>query len=180
MPATRITMPIFLQHITDVIVCAQESLSLSLMLCTDQTTGGSVSCSTMMNPMQMRMRERLVSTIRQHTPFVLGQKGLGADMVSTARPAFIVFLDLTVLIPLALVMLVPALLTLFPLEQNTNFSTSNVAREVYGEDGTGSGTDRIMNFNVYMKPVSFHLLHCQSPFSLMVINTSDLSAVFGL
>ena len=82
----------------------------------------------MMNPMQMRMRDRLVSTIRQHTPFVLGQKGLGADMVSTARPAFIVFLDLTVLMPLALVMLVPALLTLFPLEQNTNFSKSNVAR----------------------------------------------------
>ena len=93
-PKTRMTMPIF------------------------HTTGGSVSWRTMMKPMQMRMRDRLVSTIRQQTPLVLGQKGLGADMVSTARPAFIVFLDLTVLIPLALVMLVPALLTLFPLELN--------------------------------------------------------------
>ena len=36
-------------------------------------------------------------------------------MVSTARPAFIVFLDLTVLRPLAAVMLVPLLRTLFPL-----------------------------------------------------------------
>ena len=75
-----------------------------------------MSCSTMMKPMQMRMSERFVRTIRQQTPLVLGQKGLGADMVSTARPAFIVFLDLTVLMPLALVILVPALLTLLPLK----------------------------------------------------------------
>ena len=47
--------------------------------------------------------------------FVLGQNGLGADIVSTARPAFIVFLDFMVLSPLAAVMLVPLLLTLFPL-----------------------------------------------------------------
>ena len=51
---------------------------------------------------------------------MLGQKGLGADMVSTARPAFIVFLDLTVLMPLALVILVPALLTLLPLKWRKN------------------------------------------------------------
>ena len=79
-----------------------------------------MSCSTMMKPMQMRMSERFVSTIRQQTPLVLGQKGLGADMVSTARPAFIVFLDLTVLMPLALVILVPALLTLLPLKWRKN------------------------------------------------------------
>ena len=46
---------------------------------------------------------------------MLGQNGLGADIVSTARPAFIVFLDFMVLSPLAAVMLVPLLLTLFPL-----------------------------------------------------------------
>ena len=66
--------------------------------------------------MQMRMRDKFVRTMRQQTPLVLGQKGLGADMVSTARPAFMVFLDLTVLIPLAAVMLVPLLLTLFELK----------------------------------------------------------------
>ena len=85
------------------------------MFLTDHTTGGSWSWSTMMKPIQMRMMERLVRTMRQHTPLVLGQNGLGADMVSTARPAFMVFLLLTVLMPLAAVMLVPLLLTLFPL-----------------------------------------------------------------
>ena len=35
---------------------------------THQTTGGSVSWRTMINPMQMRMRERLVRTIKQQTP----------------------------------------------------------------------------------------------------------------
>lgn len=80
-----------------------------------QTTGGSVSWRTIINPMQMRMRERFVRTIRQQTPFVLGQNGLGADIVSTASPAFIVFLLLTVLSPLAPVMLVPLLLTLLML-----------------------------------------------------------------
>ena len=60
-----------------------------------------------MKPMQTRMRARLARTIRQQTPLVFGQKGLGADMVSTARPAFIVFFDLTVLIPLAVVRAVP-------------------------------------------------------------------------
>jgi len=68
-----------------------------------------------MKPMQMRIKDKLVRTMRQQTPLVLGQKGLGADMVSTARPAFMVFLDLTVLIPLAPVMAVPLLLTLLPL-----------------------------------------------------------------
>ena len=67
--------------------------------------------------MQIRISDRLVRTIRQQTPFVLGQNGLGADIVSTASPAFIVFLDLTVLIPLAAVMFVPLLLTLFPLNK---------------------------------------------------------------
>ena len=86
------------------------------MTVTDHTTGGSWSWSTMMKPIQMRMMERLVRTMRQQTPLVLGQNGLGADMVSTARPAFMVFLLLTVLMPLAAVMLVPLLLTLFPLE----------------------------------------------------------------
>ena len=118
-------MPIFLQHYSHCL-CSESRV---IVIATDHTTGGSVSCSTMMNPMQMRMRDRLVSTIRQQTPLVLGQKGLGADMVSTARPAFIVFLDLTVLIPLALVMLVPALLTLFPLELNEKLN--NVAFSIY-------------------------------------------------
>ena len=76
-----------------------------------------MSCKTIINPMQIRISDRLVRTIRQQTPFVLGQNGLGADIVSTASPAFIVFLDLTVLIPLAAVMFVPLLLTLFPLNK---------------------------------------------------------------
>ena len=57
----------------------------------------------------------LTSNASPDLTFVLGQKGLGADIVSTARPAFMVFLDLTVLSPLAAVMLVPLLLTLLPL-----------------------------------------------------------------
>jgi len=80
-----------------------------------QITGGSVSWRTMMNPMQIRIKDRFVRTMRQQTPRVLGQNGFGADMVSTARPAFMVFFDLTVLIPLAPVMAVPLLFTLFPL-----------------------------------------------------------------
>ena len=82
-PKTRMTIPMF------------------------QMTGGSVSWSTMMKPMQMRIRARFARTIRQHTPLVFGQNGLGADMVSTANPAFIVFFDFTVLIPLAAVIAVP-------------------------------------------------------------------------
>ena len=35
---------------------------------THQTTGGSVSWRTIINPMQMRMRERLERTIKQQTP----------------------------------------------------------------------------------------------------------------
>ena len=102
-PKTRMTMPIF------------------------HTTGGSVSWRTMMKPMQMRMRDKLVSTIRQHTPLVLGQNGLGADMVSTARPAFMVFLDLTVLIPLAFVRAVPLLFALLPLGMITDGDDHNPA-----------------------------------------------------
>ena len=41
---------------------------LSKSFSTHQTTGGSVSWRTMINPMQMRMRERLVRTIKQQTP----------------------------------------------------------------------------------------------------------------
>ena len=78
-----------------------------------------MSWRTIINPMQMRMRDKFVRTMRQQTPLVLGQKGLGADMVSTASPAFVVFLDLTVLIPLAVVMFVR---TLFPLQGGTSWS----------------------------------------------------------
>ena len=46
----------------------------------------------MMNPMATRMRARLTKTMRQQTPLVLGQKGLGADMVSTTTPALVEFL----------------------------------------------------------------------------------------
>lgn len=68
-----------------------------------------------MKPIQMRIRAKFARTIRQHTPRVFGQKGLGADIVSTARPAFIVLFDLTVDIPLAPVSAVPLLFTLRPL-----------------------------------------------------------------
>ena len=63
----------------------------------------------MMKPIQRRMKEMLVRNMRQQTLLVLGQNGLRADMVSTARPASKVFLLLTVL--MAAVMLVPLLLT---------------------------------------------------------------------
>ena len=109
-PNTRITIPMFLQK-------HKVSVNFKNMgwICY-QTTGGSVSWRTMMNPIQIRMRDKLVRTIRQQTPFVFGQNGFGADMVSTARPAFMVFLDFTVLIPLALVNAVPLLFTLLPLK----------------------------------------------------------------
>ena len=47
---------------------------------------------------------------------VSGQKGFGADIVSTASPAFIVFLDLRVLPVLPAVRCVPVLFKLFPLK----------------------------------------------------------------
>ena len=56
------------------------------------TNVGSCSCRTMMNPMATKMMARLTSTIRQQTPLVLGQNGLGADIVSTTTPAFVVLL----------------------------------------------------------------------------------------
>ena len=58
---------------------------------TYHTNAGSWSCSTMMKPMATRMRARLTKTMRQQTPLVLGQKGLGADMVSTTTPALVEF-----------------------------------------------------------------------------------------
>ena len=54
------------------------------------TKAGSGNCRTMMKPIQMRMRPRLTRIIRQQMPLVLGQKGLGADMVSTTTPALVV------------------------------------------------------------------------------------------
>ena len=45
-----------------------------------------------------------------------GQNGFGADIVSTARPAFIVFLDLEVLAPLTPVLPVAVLFILLPLK----------------------------------------------------------------
>ena len=59
-------MPMFLRkHIISFI----DRLSfLVKSLPTHQTTGGSVSWRTIINPMQMRMRERLVRTIKQQTP----------------------------------------------------------------------------------------------------------------
>ena len=44
---------------------------------------------TIMKPMATRMRARLMSTMRQQTPRVFGQNGLGADIVSTTTPAFV-------------------------------------------------------------------------------------------
>ncbi len=70
---------------------------------TDHTNAGSCNCNTMMKPMATRMSAKLTSTMRQHTPLVLGQNGLGADMVSTTTPALVVLfpaLDVTWLLPL--------------------------------------------------------------------------------
>ncbi len=65
--------------------------------CCYQTKAGSWSWSTMMNPIATRMRARLTSTMRQHTPLVLGQNGFGADMVSTTTPALVVLRPVVVL-----------------------------------------------------------------------------------
>ena len=67
-----------------------------------------MSCKTMIKPMATSMRAKLTRTMRQQTPLVLGQKGLGADIVSTATPALVEFLARTVpvlaaVIPLLLV-----------------------------------------------------------------------------
>ena len=47
---------------------SEEKFAEKMFFVTHQTTGGSVSWRTMINPMQMRMRERLVRTIKQQTP----------------------------------------------------------------------------------------------------------------
>jgi len=65
-PKTKMTMPMF------------------------QTNAGSGSCRTIMNPIQMSISPRLTSIMRQQMPLVFGQKGLGADMVSTTTPALVV------------------------------------------------------------------------------------------
>ena len=65
MPATRITIPMFLKYVKIII------RYLPSLITTHHTTGGSVSWRTMMKPMQMRMMERLVNTIRQHTPWTV-------------------------------------------------------------------------------------------------------------
>lgn len=41
---------------------------------------------TMTKPKVMSIKPRLMRSRRQHRPFVLGQKGLGADIVSTTAP----------------------------------------------------------------------------------------------
>ncbi|ROT85402.1 putative threonine dehydratase biosynthetic, chloroplastic-like [Penaeus vannamei] len=56
------------------------------------TKAGSYSCSTTTKPRVMRRRPRFSSTIKQHTPLVLGQHGCGAVMVSiTSFPPRVVF-----------------------------------------------------------------------------------------
>lgn len=43
----------------------------------------------MMNPMATKISAKLTRSIRQHTPFVFGQNGLGADIVSITTPALV-------------------------------------------------------------------------------------------
>ena len=62
MPAARMTMPMFL------IDSRRKNVPFEFWSKSYQTTGGSVSWRTIINPMQMRIRERLVRTIRQQTP----------------------------------------------------------------------------------------------------------------
>lgn len=50
------------------------------------TNGGSNNWSTIEKPNVTRISPRLIRTRRQHTPFVFGQQGLGAAIVSTITP----------------------------------------------------------------------------------------------
>ena len=92
-PKQRMTTPMF--HTWD--KCMYMSFTLHQTYGSFRKFGlltnvGSCSCRTMMNPMATKMMARLTSTIRQQTPLVLGQNGLGADIVSTTTPAFVVLL----------------------------------------------------------------------------------------
>ena len=92
-PKQRMTTPMF--HTWDKCKCMSFTLHQtygSFRKFGLLTNVGSCSCRTMMNPMATKMMARLTSTIRQQTPLVLGQNGLGADIVSTTTPAFVVLL----------------------------------------------------------------------------------------
>jgi hypothetical protein len=58
----------------------------ALNVLTYQTNRGSKNWMTTTKPRVTRIRPKLTSNIRQQIPFVLGQNGLGAAMVSTTRP----------------------------------------------------------------------------------------------
>jgi len=53
-----------------------------------QTTNGWKNCMTITKPKVTRIKPRLRSNMRQQTPLVFGQNGLGVDIVSTIIPPF--------------------------------------------------------------------------------------------
>lgn len=63
---------------------------------THHTNNGSKNCMTITKPNVTNMRPRFNNNMRQHMPLVFGQKGFGADIVSTVTPGFRVIFDLTV------------------------------------------------------------------------------------
>ncbi len=50
----------------------------------------------MTNPKVTKINPKFSNSIKQHMPFVLGQNGFGADMVSMVIPGRLVILVLTV------------------------------------------------------------------------------------
>ena len=54
-----------------------------------QTKAGSGNYKTMINPKATKITAKFTKIRRQQTPRVLGQNGLGADMVSTTTPALV-------------------------------------------------------------------------------------------
>jgi hypothetical protein len=57
-----------------------------LQSCTHHTNSGSTNWMTMTKPNVMRIRPRLMSSMRQQTPRMFGQKGFGAVIASTLAP----------------------------------------------------------------------------------------------
>lgn len=60
------------------------------------TNSGSKNCTTMTNPNVIKINPKFNNSIKQQTPFVFGQKGFGADIVSMVIPGRRVIFDLTV------------------------------------------------------------------------------------
>lgn len=63
---------------------------------TYHTKSGSKNCITMTKPKVTKISPKFRSNIRQQMPFVFGQNGFGADIVSMVMPGFLVIFVFTV------------------------------------------------------------------------------------